>query len=91
MEFWTQLDAFLRSEPVLQFWQRLNVALLWISLPLTAFALWFLISTGRKYENRRRRLKKDLHFPGMEWLRDFLKPILKEHNIEVDDEQHERN
>lgn len=91
MGFMRELDAFLRSEPVLQFWQRFNLALPWISLPLIAIALWLFVSTDRKYEKRRGQLKKELHFPGMEWVRDFLKPFLKKHNIESDGKQHERN
>lgn len=85
-------DAFLRSNTFLSTWQRFWAILSWISIPVTLFLFWpLLISPGRKLTKRIKQVQKDLHAPGMEDVRHFLKPLCKKLGIEIDDKHQERN
>jgi len=89
---WESLDAFLRSDAFLSAWQRFWMVLSWISIPVTLFLIWpLLISPGRKLTKRIKQIERDIHSPGMEDVRHFLKPLLKKLGIKVDDKHHERN
>lgn len=91
MNWLTDLNSFLRSESVQEFWQVFHLALFWLSLLFTIGALWLLISTVRKYEKRKKQIQKELQAPGMEDVRHLFKPFLKEHGIKVDERSAERN
>lgn len=91
MEYWNRIDAFLRSKPALESWPKFHAVFFWVSLPVTAIALWLFISVVIKYEKRKKQLQTRLHSPGMEDVRHLLKPFLKEHGIRADDKYHEKN
>lgn len=55
------------------------------------FFLWPFILLEKKRRKLKKQLEKDIHAPGMESARTRLKSKLKEFDIKIDDQQHERN
>ena len=89
---WQVVDGFLRSDAFLSAWQKFWTVLSWVSIPLTLFLIWpLLLSPGKKLTKRIKQVQKDIHSPGMEDVRHFLKPLCKKLGIEIDDKPHERN
>ena len=67
------------------FWDKFWLALFGLSVPVMIYLAWRIASMGRRIEERKKQIQKDLHSPGMEEVRFLLKPSLKEHDIQVDD------
>jgi len=75
----------------LDLWQKFWVIVFLLSLPLMGFLVWQLILMERKERRLKKKIQRDLHFPGMEETRAFLKPRLKKLGIKVDDRHYEKN
>lgn len=72
-------------------WEKFWIAIFWISLPVSGFFLWRLFSMERKERKLKKQIQRDLHLPGMEDVRKFLKPQFRKHGIDVDDKHFEKN
>ena len=75
----------------MQLWQKFWEILFWASLPFSFFLLWRILSMEKRASKLKKQIQRDLHSPGMEESRQFLKPLMKKHGIETDDQHHERN
>ena len=86
-----RLRAFFESDAFINFYEKFNVIGFWISIPVCLFIAFLIIRMERKYKARKNEIKKMIHAPGMEDVRWLLKSRLKNHDIEPDDQIHEKN
>jgi len=70
-----------------KFW----LILFWISLPFIAVIILRIISMERKIQERKKQIQRDLHSPGMEDLRHFLAPTMKQKGIKINHKHYENN
>lgn len=62
-----------------------------VSVATSVFLALRYLHLERKLESRKKQLQRDLKLPGMETLRGFLKPKLKELGVRVDEGDSPKN
>lgn len=72
-------------------WEKCWLSLFWVSLPITVFLIWRITSMERGIQKLKKQIQRDIHSPGMEDVRDFLKPLLRKLGMGTDDNSHRRN
>lgn len=62
-----------------------------VTLPLIGFIAYRIIIMKKRSQTLKKKIKKDVHSPGMEDIRQLFKHQLKRHDIDADDNLHEKN